>query len=107
VFHVVLLKHFHGTIPKEVPLLPTIEHNRAVPTSTKVDKVHLRRDKWEVLVTWQGLPPNEATWEDMEKFKEQFPEFQLEDELLREGRNVVDQHWGYPIREDQGRKGLA
>jgi hypothetical protein len=42
----------------------------------------------------------------MEKFKEQFPEFQLEDELLREeGRNVVDQHWGIPYQRRSRKEG--
>jgi hypothetical protein len=41
----------------------------------------------------------------MEKFKEQFPEFQLEEKLLHEGRNVADQHWGIPCQRRSRKEG--
>jgi hypothetical protein len=43
-----------------------------------------------VFIHWAGMPPLEAIWELMDAFGENFPMFQLEDELfVGEGRNVV------------------
>ncbi|GMY22854.1 hypothetical protein FCV25MIE_18095, partial [Fagus crenata] len=39
----------------------------------------IRRSKTEVLVHWQGLPPSEATWEDLRHMQYQFPEYTLGD----------------------------
>ena len=36
---------------------------------------------WEVLVSWKGLPPHEATLEDCNDFRRQFPDFHLEDKV--------------------------
>ena len=35
---------------------------------------------WDVLIKWQGLPRNEATWEKYE-IQQLFPEFHLEDKV--------------------------
>ncbi|TYK02035.1 peroxidase 64 [Cucumis melo var. makuwa] len=44
---------------------------------------------WEVLISWKGLPPHEATWEDCNDFKHQFSDFHLEDKVdLEEESNV-------------------
>jgi len=40
-------------------------------------------------VEWQGLPPEDATWEPREPFVECYPDFQLEDELFPEERRDV------------------
>jgi hypothetical protein len=40
-------------------------------------------------VQWQGQTAAEATWEPLEQFKEVYPEFQLEDELFRQGGGSV------------------
>jgi hypothetical protein len=46
---------------------------------------------WELLVQWQGRTATEATWEPLEQFKEGFADFELEDELFRQGGgSVVD-----------------
>lgn len=37
-----------------------------------------------MLISWKGLPPHEATWEDCQYFKQQFPDFQLEDKVALE-----------------------
>jgi len=39
----------------------------------------------QILVCWKGEPAVSATWEDVDSFTEQYPSFQLEDELLVEG----------------------
>jgi hypothetical protein len=48
------------------------------------------------LVQWHGLSPEDATWEPLEDFKHEFPDFQLEDELfVQAGRDVMT---GLPYR---------
>ena len=38
---------------------------------------------------WQGLSPDDATWEPRESFAERYPDFLLEDELFPEDRRDV------------------
>ena len=39
---------------------------------------------------WQGLSPDDATWEPRESFAERYPDFHLEDELFAQaGRDVT------------------
>jgi len=43
-----------------------------------------------VLVQWENMPEDDATWEPVEEFRATFPSFQLEDELFpKEGRDVM------------------
>jgi hypothetical protein len=96
VFHVSLLKKFHGEPPKTTPDLPPISHGRAIPTPAKVVRARKRRGEWEVLVHWQGLAEVEATWEQLQAFRDLYPDVQLEDELfLQGGSNDVDAYWGH------------
>ncbi|CAA0810223.1 Unknown protein, partial [Striga hermonthica] len=44
-----------------------------------------RRYRWEVLVDWEELPTEEATWEDLDEVRDQFPNFILEDKEALEG----------------------
>ncbi|CAA0830188.1 Unknown protein, partial [Striga hermonthica] len=41
--------------------------------------------RWEVLVEWEELPSEEATWEDLDEIREQFSDFVLEDKETLEG----------------------
>ena len=46
----------------------------------------------QILIHWKGELASSATWEDLDSFRERYPSFQLEDELLVEGgRDVM---WG-------------
>ena len=52
----------------------------------------LARGQREVLVRWKGAPTAETSWVALDEFRERFPHFQLEDELLLQGgRDVM---WG-------------
>lgn len=55
--------------------------------------------QWHVLVRWDEQPSIEATWESVAAFKQQYPAFELEDELFpEEGRDVMVGH-NYRRRE--------
>jgi hypothetical protein len=48
------------------------------------------------LLKWRGLPEDDATWESLEEFHAEHPDFQPEDELfLQAGRDVMT---GIPYR---------
>lgn len=89
VFHVGVLKPFHGTPPSITPALPPIQHGRVLPAPDQVLQSQLRRGKWFVLIKWVGLDASEATWEPMVEFRSAYPSFQLEDELFPEGARDV------------------
>jgi len=90
VFHVGLLKAYRGEPPAAPPALPPTDDGRLLPGPAKVLKAQQRRGVWHLLVQWDGLPLEDATWEQLEEFRQQFPEFQLEDELFAQaGRDVM------------------
>jgi len=92
VFHVSVLKKFVGEPPSTPSALPPIHHGVVTSEPVRVERARLVRGVRQLLVHWRGEPPESATWEDLATFREQFPLFQLEDELLREeGRDVM---WG-------------
>jgi hypothetical protein len=95
VFHVVFLKPFVGDRPVDVIQLPPIKHGKVLPVPAKIVKARLNRGNWEVFVRWEGQAPGAATWELLEDFKQDYPGFQLEDELfVMEGRSVMDAFYG-------------
>jgi hypothetical protein len=95
VFHVALLKKFEGTAPSQLVPLPDILHGRVIPSPDKVVKARLNRGIWELLVQWVGRAATDASWEQLEEFKQQYPHIQLADELfVGEGGNVIDSFLG-------------
>ena len=87
VFHVGLLKPFRGDPPAATPVLPPTgaffqDRRRVVgPAASRV---------WHLLIQWQGLLEEDATWEQVEEFRQHFPDLQLEDELFAQaGRDVM------------------
>jgi hypothetical protein len=89
VFHVGVLKPFHGTPPSSTPPLPPLQHGRLLQAPERVLRSQLRRGHWYVQIQWTGLPTQEATWEKVEEFRDAYPDFQLEDELFPEGGRDV------------------
>jgi hypothetical protein len=92
VFHVGLLKKWVGDPPTTPPPLPNIHHGAVEPEPEQVVRARMARGVRQVLVQWKGQSAASATWEDLDSFRDKFPHFQLEDELLVEGgRDVM---WG-------------
>jgi hypothetical protein len=85
VFHVGLLKRFHGE-PLESPgWLPPTRHGRACLVLATVMKSRLARGTIELLLTWKGRENADASWMEAMEFRQLYPSFQLEDELLVKG----------------------
>jgi len=89
VFHVGVLKPFHGTPLTATPSLPPLQHGCLLQTPERVLHSQLRRGVWHVLIKWEGLSAADATWEPVTDFRAAFPDFQLEDELFPEGGRDV------------------
>ena len=90
VFHVGLLKPFHGTPPETAPVLPPIRHGRVCLVPERVLNSRQVRGLQEVLVQWQGHQAAEASWMPLDEFRRVYPSFQLEDELIvQAGRDVM------------------
>jgi hypothetical protein len=89
VFHVSMLKSFHGEPPTTPPILPDIHHGHVIPKPQHVLKARLCRGVRQVLVHWFGQDAARASWEDLEDFKQRYPEWQLEDDLLVNGGSDV------------------
>ncbi|KAJ3702949.1 hypothetical protein LUZ61_006654 [Rhynchospora tenuis] len=95
VFHVSLLKPFTGTPPSQLLPLPPLHHGQIIREPSAVTSTRRRDNKLEILVEWKNLNKSDASWEDFNWFKDQYPSFQLEDELLTQaGGSVTDPHWG-------------
>jgi hypothetical protein len=91
VFHVSLLKQFHGEPPESIVPLPDLLHGRVLPIPQAVLRARLNRGVWEILVQWKDHPPTETSWMTVQSFRTNYPLFQLEDELFSGERgSVVD-----------------
>lgn len=70
VFHVVLLKPFHGVPPSQPATLPELLHGRVVVQPAKAIKGRLARGRQELLVHWENVPAAEASWVDLKEFRQ-------------------------------------
>ncbi|KAJ9537379.1 hypothetical protein OSB04_030112 [Centaurea solstitialis] len=95
VFHVSLLKSCHGSHVDTyfpLPLTTTAHGPVSVPKDILQTRFLLRKGQQvqQVLVHWEGMPIEEATWEDWEPLQAIFPSINLEDKVLfNEGCNVM------------------
>jgi hypothetical protein len=79
VFHVTFLKKYTSAELAAIPPLPPIVRSRAVPQPQQVVHARPTVHSWDLLVTWQNSLPVDASWEQLEAFKDAYPDFQLED----------------------------
>jgi hypothetical protein len=90
IFHTGVLKKFVVAPPGSPPELPPILDGAVVPEPAKVLHARLARGVRQVLVQWRGELEDFASWEDLDDFRDRYPAFQLEDELVFEdGRDVM------------------
>jgi hypothetical protein len=73
VFHIGMLKLYHGEEPTRPGVLPTIRHGRTCLEPTSIVKSRLARGRHELLVQWVGLAAADATWVDLEEFRRLHP----------------------------------
>jgi len=75
VFHVSQLKCAVGTSHQVIPILPTDFALHLAPEKILQTRSSTRGDKQvsQVLVKWNNLPPELATWEDYEALRQEFP----------------------------------
>ncbi|KAK0571245.1 hypothetical protein LWI29_013061 [Acer saccharum] len=97
VFHVTVLKKRVGNpsiISSDLPAFDT-EGNLLIRPVTALRDRNWKKGRgmtkvWQVLVQWQGVPTEEATWEDYDEMVERFPNFSLEDKGILEKRGNVE-----------------
>ena len=65
VFHVGVLKKYHGTPPQVTPPLPPLHHGAVTLEPARAIRTRLNRGVRQVLVQWKDQSPASATWEDM------------------------------------------
>jgi len=84
VFHVSQLKKMVGNHtlmkPEEMTRLNENYEWLAMPEMIQ-GYAKNKEGMWEVLIKWQGLPSQEATWEEYDDFQKRFPDFHLEDKV--------------------------
>ncbi|WVZ16991.1 hypothetical protein V8G54_009973 [Vigna mungo] len=84
VFHVFLIKAFKGSPSQNYLPLPL--------TTTEFGPfVHPLKSQPipQILIQWESLDATAATWEDVAEIQESFPEFNLEDKVVFNGRSIV------------------
>jgi hypothetical protein len=96
VFHVGVLKKYHGPPPESPPKLPPLFQGRVHPTHVQALRARITRGIQQVLIQWEGQSASAASWEDVIAFCDRYPSFQLEDELFQNGGGDV--MWGQSYR---------
>jgi len=89
VFHVGLLKKYHGPPPTAPSPLPLLHHGAVSPEPERAVRYRLARGVHQVLIQWKGATAASATWEDVAHLRTRFPQFPLEDELALDGEGDV------------------
>ena len=106
VFHCSLLKPFHGASGDDPQLsLPTTAINNQ-PLITSLVIVDSRclsdspKPKWEVLVQWDGLSPDDTSWKDWDQLR---ADYQLEDKVFPQAAGNVSNQG---VQTDASRQGV-
>jgi hypothetical protein len=103
VFHVSQLKPCFddNTVTLDLPQ-GTVDNKPLVKPLAVLDwKQNAWNDKIEVLIQWEGLFPEDATWEDFHDIKSTYPTFDLEDKVSLNGtRDVTKQVAGGEARSN-------
>jgi hypothetical protein len=81
-FHVRMLKKFHGTPPQGPGQLPPIKHGRAYVEPEEVTKSRLARGRCQLLVKWKEQSEANSSWMDVDEFRSMYSAFELTDELI-------------------------
>lgn len=96
VFHVSVLRRCLGTPDQQVTPIDLLDHSSSLMLSLEsiLDSRTITRGAHQVLqffIKWQGLPLEDATWEDSHSLRQRFPDFNFEDKVhLPEGGNVTN-----------------
>ncbi|XP_068657958.1 uncharacterized protein [Aristolochia californica] len=91
VFHVSLLKPFHGDSPMLHTPLPPLHNGLALSSPTQVLQARRVHESWELLVQWADAESMADSWEPLEESRARYPNFELEDKhFLQEGGDVMD-----------------
>lgn len=86
VFHVSLLKTFHGVPSSAIADTPDdVALSDPVPVAIVDRRQGAPPDDPQVLVEWQGKDRDEATWVSWQVLRELFPDLALEDKVLFDG----------------------
>lgn len=91
VFHCSLLKQYSGPIPPIVAQFPpdSVDNNHIVSPLEILSSRTTTQDGLsckQVLVQWNGLLPEDTTWEDWETLKQHY---NLEDKVIFDGVGIV------------------
>ncbi|KAM3306609.1 hypothetical protein P3S67_013479 [Capsicum chacoense] len=94
VFHASVLRRCLGTPDQQVTPIDLLDHSSSLmlsPESILDSRTITRGTHQEFFIKWQGLPLEEATWEDSHSLRQRFPDLNLEDKVrLPEGGNVTN-----------------
>lgn len=105
IFHVSLLKKAvaPNVEPQPLPSCMNEEwHLEPVPEEVRETRRN-ESGEFKVLIKWKQLPEFENSWELVEKMKQEFPEFILEDNDNIEGGGIV--RYGKMYSRKRGRRG--
>ncbi|CAM8990808.1 unnamed protein product [Rhodiola kirilowii] len=99
VFHISVLKLCRAPNPQDInwPDCFTNEHPTIQPDQILDRRKVQRNNIWieQILVRWRNQPNTDATWEDCELIHHQYPDFNLEVEVVSEEGGIVT------VAEDQ------
>ncbi|XP_020967449.1 uncharacterized protein LOC110266778 [Arachis ipaensis] len=92
VFHVSVLKPFHGPPPVSVPSAAEFSSSlQPCPAAIIVSRVVSTPtgSRIELLIDWEGVPRHETTWVDMVELSREFPDVDLENKVIVE-MGIID-----------------